>query len=309
MKEVKAFAPATVANVAVGFDILGFSISNVGDIVSVSKIKEKKVIIENITGVVKSLPHDPKKNTASVALIKMIKDLNLNFGFKISINKGIPLGSGMGGSAASAVGAVIAANALLDKPLNKQQLVEFALAGEMISSGDAHGDNIVPCIYGGLNLIKSMTPLDVIKIPVPKNIFCLLIHPHTKVSTAEARKLLKKEVDLKVHIKQSSYLAGFIAGCFSNDLDLIKRSMVDIIIEPQRSKLIPCFNKVKKLTAKERNVIGCSISGSGPSMFCWVNKKSNAVSLSKKLAKVFKDEGVMIDTYISSVNCSGAKLR
>ena len=307
MKTATAFAPATVANVAVGFDILGFAVDAVGDKVTVSKIDSAgKVEIETVSGNAE-IPKDPEKNTATVGLLKLCKDLKLKHGFKVSIKKGIPLGSGMGGSAASAVGAIVAANALLNRALTQEKLIEYALEGESAASGSKHADNVAPCLLGGLVLSRSVDPFEFVRIPFPKKVLCVLVHPDVQVNTREARGILKAELSLKDHVKQSTNLAGFIASCFQTDTDLMEKSLHDLIIEPQRAHLIPAFEQVKA-AALGNGAIGCSISGSGPSMFAFATNTENAGKIKKAMLSAFANAGIQADGWISRVRTKGAKL-
>lgn len=304
---VSAFAPATVANVAVGFDILGFAHDSVGDTVTLKKINETgKIEIESIKGL-EGLPFDPAKNTATVGLLKMLTELNLPFGFKVTIEKGIPLSSGMGGSAASSVAAVVAANAFLPKPLSKSELLRFALEGEKAASGAIHADNVAPSLFGGLTLIRSTDPIDVINIPYPK-LFCVLIHPDIKVETKHARSVLTPQVSLPQVVKQSAHLGAFIAGCFQMDVDLIKRSCKDFLIEEQRAHLIPGFYDVKN-AALQANAIACSISGSGPSMFALTPNETEAEVIKSAMIVAFKKNGISkLDAWISPISDLGARI-
>ncbi len=314
MKRVTVFAPATVANVAVGFDLLGFAQSMVGDEVTLTRIERPEVEITTIgqqshlqPNETSGLPLDPAKNTAAVGLIQLIKDLKLRFGFSVSIKKGIPLSSGMGGSAASAVAAVVAANEFLNVKLTKSELVSYALLGEAVASGSAHADNISPCLYGGLTLTKSIDPVDVISIPVPDTILCVLIHPNLQVNTKAARQILRTEISLKDHVKQSAHLAGFMAGCFTNDLSLIQRSLVDWIIEPQRASLIPSFALVKEQALKG-GALGCSLSGSGPSLFAWTASMESANKIKAAMLQQFNSAGIEAQGWISPISTQGARV-
>jgi len=302
-----AFAPATVANVAVGFDLLGFPIEGVGDQVTVNRVSKPGVEITSITGTVTTLPLDSNKNTATVGLLQMLKDVNANFGFSVSIEKGIPMSSGMGGSASSSVAAVVAANAVLDQPFPIDKLFHYAMLGEQVASGGLHGDNIAPCLYGGLTLCRSISPADIIKIPAPNGIFCVLVHPDIKVSTAESRAGLRKEVSLKDHVLQTAAFGGLIAGCFQNDLALIQRSFQDIIIEPQRASQIPGFIEAKAAALKT-GAIGCAISGSGPSVFAWARTKSDAVAIQSAMLKAFAQKNMKTDSWISPLSQKGAQV-
>lgn len=306
--EVTAFAPATVANVAVGFDILGFPFEQVGDHVTVERLDSyKDVIVEKISGVVVDIPKDPAKNTASVALRTMISALKLPFGFRVSIKKGIPLGSGMGGSAASAVGAVVAANALLDQSVANDRLLHFALAGEAAASGDLHADNIAPCLYGGLTLVLSTAPAQIIQIPLPDGIVCVLVKPHIKIETRHARSILKPQILLSEHVRQSAHLGAFIAACFRSDHALIKASLVDSLIEPQRASMIPGFHDAKS-AALAQGALGFSISGSGPCVFAWADSFPTAQKVSDAIQVAFKGFGLTSDAWIGPLGKKGARV-
>src|SRR5690606_14119350 len=240
-----AFAPASVGNVAVGFDVLGHSFDAIGDRVAARRIAEPQVRIASITGSAVELPLDAQRNTAGMAAFSMVRDLGLDFGVELAIEKGIPLGSGLGGSAASAVAAVVAANALLPQPLSKLELLKFAMKGEQVASGSVHVDNIAPSLFGGLVLTVGIDNPNVKQIPVPASVRCVLVRPHMMLSTREARKILNRSIDLSDVIWQSANLAGFLTGCFTGDLQLIRESLEDVIIEPQRKVLIPGFQDVK----------------------------------------------------------------
>lgn len=307
MTSATAFAPATVANVAVGFDILGFPVDAVGDEITVSRLDSPTVEIESIEGIVTELPRDPAKNTATAGLLHMIRDLQLPFGFRVAIKKNIPLGSGMGGSAASAVGAVVAANALLTDRLTDEQLFSYALVGEEVASGSAHPDNVSPCLLGGLTLTRSMKPFDVVKIPVNADILCVLVHPHLRVNTRDARAVLKSEVSMKTFVQQTANLAAFIAGCHQGDVELIRRSFKDVVIEPQRAPLIRGFAACQN-AALEAGALGCTISGSGPSL-CALALPGNAEQVKKAVIKVFASLGIASEGWVSSVRQEGAKVR
>lgn len=310
---VTAFAPATVANVAVGFDILGFSVDGVGDEVAVAVLEEKgKIEITQIGGVVTDLPKDSVKNTASVALHAMMDDLELPFGFSVQIKKGIPMGSGMGGSAASAVAAVVAANELLMKRgfktgLSVEKLLEFSLQGEAAASGAIHGDNVGPCLQGGLTLLLPTNPMRMVSIPAPQDVFCVLVHPDLRIETRQARGILSREIALSKSVEQSAWLGGFLAGCFRNDLELIRQSMKDVVIEPQRSQMIPGFQEMKT-EALQLGALGFSISGSGPSVFAWVQGRKLSEQVSRKVVEKFLENGIPAQSWVSPLEASGARV-
>jgi homoserine kinase len=300
---VTAFAPATCANVAIGFDILGFALENVGDHVTLNRRADNKIIIESINSDA-PLPHDVDKNTASLVIQKLCQDLKLNIGFSIKIKKGIPLSSGMGGSAASAVAALVACNAFLNTPLSSYELVQYALLGEELASGQQHADNIVPCIFGGLTLIHSLNPIEVVQLPIP-DLYCVLIHPHLHVSTMQARKILKNELPLKHYVKQSANLAAFIAALYSNNIALLQKSLTDVLIEPQRAQFVLGFYKIKK-AALEAGSLGISFSGSGPSLFALAKHKSDADKIGKVMREQLQYENIDSDCWISRINKNAA---
>jgi homoserine kinase len=301
-KAATAFAPATTGNVGVGFDVLGLALQTVGDTVTVTKTDKRGIVeIEKIN---EGFPLDPEKNTATAGLIALIKDFNLEFGFRVKIKKGIPLGSGMGGSAASAVASVVAANALLKKRLEKKELLHYALIGESVASGSTHGDNVAPCLFGGLVLLHH---LDVIPLPFPSALTIVIVLPNAQVKTKDARGVLKTDVSLKDFVTQSAHLAGFISGCFQKNLKLIEDSFKDIIIEPQRAHLIPGFYEVKT-AALRAGAIGYSISGAGPAVFA-IAKKSDAPRIKKAMVSAFNAAGAgPARGWVSPINKKGAHL-
>lgn len=302
-----AFAPASVGNVAVGFDVLGLSVQAIGDRVTARRINEPGVRIAAINGLVKDLPLDAEKNTAGMAVLSIVKEQQLKHGIELTIEKGIPLGSGLGGSAASAVAAVVAANALLPQPLDKLALLKHAMKGEEVASGSAHVDNIAPSLFGGLVLTVGIDNPNVKQIPVPADaVRCVLVHPHMVLSTREARKILKPTVSLSDVIWQTANLAGFLTGCFTNDLRLISESLEDVVIEPQRRVLIPGFDAVKQ-AAKDAGALGCSISGAGPTVFAWI-PAAKAEQARDGMVAAFKAAGLGSDAWISTLEPNGARL-
>lgn len=300
----QAFAPGSVGNVAVGFDILGHTIEGVGDRVMVEVIDEPVVRISAITGVLKELPRDAQGNTAGRAVAALREALGLRNGFELAIEKGIPLGSGLGGSAASAVAAVVAANALLDQPLPREALYPFALAGETVASGSAHGDNIACQLLGGLVLVCDDR---LIRVPVPAQIHCALVHPHLVVETREARRRLRAPYGLSKFVTQSAHLAGFLAGLYQQDLALIGEHLRDVLVEPRRAAMIPGFAAVQA-AALERGALGASISGGGPSVFAWFDGRTNAQTAGVAMRQAFENAGLQADLYVSPVNAAGAEL-
>lgn len=284
-----ACAPATTSNLQVGFDLLGFPVSFLGDKVSLS-CRDDNII--NITSIKSDepIPSAVTENTATIALKSMLDSLGTKQGFDVSIIKGIPLSSGLGGSAASAVAAVVALNGLLETPLDKQSLARFALNGESYVSGGGHLDNIVPCLWGELTLIRDVKTVDVITLPMPK-LFIVLVHPNCQIETKEARAALSKTIFLSAHITQSGNLAAFIAACYLQDNELIKRAMKDVIIEPQRSHLLPGF-KALQGSAMASGAIACSFSGAGPTLFALTDSAEKADIVGKTLQAGFRKQDV-----------------
>jgi len=300
------FAPASVGNVAIGFDILGFSVEALGDRVSVARRSAPGVAIGAVGGIAGELPREPRDNTAGRALLAMHEAVQPGFGFLLEIDKGIPLGSGLGGSAASAVGAVVAANALLPAPCSREQLLKFAMAGEAVASGARHVDNIAPSLYGGLVLTVGIDEPRVKQIPVPAGIRAVVVHPHMFVATARARAILKESVEMSDFVWQTAHLAGFISGCYTDDLDMIRVSLEDVVIEPQRQALIPGFRDVRR-AALSAGALGCSISGAGPAMFAWALEESASAVLGA-MQHEFQVRGLTSNGWIVDMRRTGARL-
>jgi homoserine kinase len=306
LERATAFAPASVGNVAIGFDILGFAVDALGDRVTVSRRSQPGVVITAVRGIAGELPTDPKHNTAGQALLAMQEALEPPFGFSMEIDKGIPLGSGLGGSAASAVGAVVAANALLPEPCTKLELLKFAMQGEAVASGSLHVDNISPSLFGGLVLTVGIDNPRVKQIPVPPDVRAVIMHPHQFLSTKQARAILKRTVDLSDFVWQTANLAGFISGCYTNDLEMIRASLEDVVIEPQRQALIPGFQDVRR-AAMEAGALGCSISGAGPTTFAWAHAdKSTAVR--DAMQAEFERKSIQLDQWIVAIESAGARV-
>lgn len=306
LQQATAFAPASVGNVAIGFDILGFSVDALGDRVTVSRRAQPGVSIRAVRGVAGELPRDPEKNTAGRALLAMQDALQPGFGFETEIEKGIPLGSGLGGSAASAVGAVVAANVLLDAPCTKLELLKFAMQGEAVASGSLHVDNIAPSLFGGLVLTVGIDHPRIKQIPVPSNVRAVIIHPHMFLSTKDARAILRRTVEMSDFVWQTANLAGFISGCYTNDLDMIRASFEDVVIEPQRQALIPGFADVR-IASMEAGALGCSISGAGPTMFAWAVAE-RAPAVRQAMRAEFAKRSIEVDDWIVDVNSAGARV-
>jgi homoserine kinase len=301
-----AFAPASAGNVAIGFDILGFAVDALGDKVTITRTEQRGVTISSITGVSVDLPRNPEGNTAGRAVLALQEALDLPFGFDLRIEKGIPLGSGLGGSAASAVAAVVAANALLPTPCSKLQLLKFAMHGEAVASGSMHVDNIAPSLFGGLVLTVGIDNPHVKQIPVPAAVRAVMVHPHLFLSTKDARSILRSSVAMSDFVWQTAHLAGFISGCYTNDIELIRTSLEDVVIEPQRQALIPGFADVRR-AAMASGALGCSISGAGPTVFAWALEHQADQVLSAMRVE-FGRHQVPIDEWIIEINSPGARI-
>lgn len=304
MDEIRVFAPASVANVSCGFDILGFALYKPGDEIILKKNNTGKIRIREITGDEGKLPIETEKNSASAVIQKFLKEQGYDTGVDIFLHKKMPLGSGLGSSAASSVAAAFAINALMDSPLDKMELLKYAMHGEKVACGAEHADNVGPGLFGGFVLIRSYDPLDVIKIPTPKKLYATVIHPQIEIKTKIAREILKKEIQLKNAIKQWGNVGGLISGLYDSDYELIGRSMEDHIIEPIRSILIPGYQEVKSAGINS-GVLGCGISGSGPSVFALSKGKRIAEKAGEKMSEEFKTIGIETDIYVSKINSQG----
>lgn len=303
---VRVFAPASVANIAVGYDILGFALNGPGDEIVAGFSEAPGLEIVRITGDEGKLPYLPEKNTAGLAALKLLEYLNYkDRGIYLEIHKKMPFGSGLGSSAASAAGAVMAVNELLGSPLTKRALLPFAVLGEQVADGAYHADNVAPSLLGGIILIRSNATLDVHALPVPENLYAAVVYPQVEILTREARSILSPEVPLEKLIEQSGNLAGFLIGLYQADYALISRSLNDVVIEPQRARLIPHFQEVKK-AALNTGALGCSISGAGPSIFALCDDPSIAQKAGDEMAEVFKRHNIQQQVFISKINLDGA---
>ena len=303
--EIKVFCPATIANISCGFDVLGVALDSVGDEMIVRKSSEIGIRITKIEG--QELPLETKKNVAGVAGLALLNATDYKEGFEIEIYKKIKPGSGIGSSAASSAGAVWAINKLLGAPFTKLELVQFAMQGEKLASNVAHADNVAPAIYGGFTLVRSYNPLDIVAINSPEQLFATVIHPQIEIKTADSRKILKTTISLENGIKQWGNLGGFVAGLFTEDYDLIGRSLEDHIIEPLRSILIPGFDEVKYRAVKS-GALGCGISGSGPSIFALSKGEETAQKVAEIMKEVYQNIGIDYDIHVSKVNLEGVKI-
>ncbi|MCD9086660.1 homoserine kinase [Stenotrophomonas sp. SY1] len=304
LREVRAFAPASVANVAVGFDLLGYAVQGVGDTVTVRRIDAPQVRIVAIRGAAVDLPMDAASNTAGAALIALRQALALPFGFEIEIDKGIPLSSGMGGSAASCVAALVAANALLDVPLSREQLYLYSLEGEAVASGSRHGDNLGPMFLGGLVL----STLDrLVPVPVPAAWHSLLVHPDAQLETRRARAALQGAYELREFVAQSTNLALVLAGCHAGDAGMVRAGLADVLVEPRRAPLIGGFDAAKQ-AALGAGAMGASISGAGPSVFAWYENRDAALAAAPKVQVAFAAAGFESQSWVTPLNSPGASL-
>ena len=293
-----AEAPSSIGNIATGFDILGHTLSGPVDRVSVRRIETAAVRLNSVTGVLTELPSDPMRNTALRALTALRAARNLPFGFEVDIVKGIPLGSGMGGSAASAVAALVAANALLESSVSLGDLYSFAVEGETAASGGRHGDNVGPMLTGGLALA---THDRLRRLPVPKGLTCVLVHPHLVLETRKAREALARSYTIGDFVPQSAGLAELIVGLFTGDFDSIRAGLRDVLVEPRRAHLIPGFASVKQ-AALDAGALGASISGGGPSVFAWFESSAMAEASTSALRKAFAGAGLPSDAYVAPVD-------
>ncbi len=305
---IKVFAPATVGNVACGFDVLGLAIEGLGDEV-IARFSDKPGLrIVKITGAKGKLPYEISKNTAGVAAQEVLKYLGKEtMGIELELRKKMPFGSGLGSSAASAVAGAMAINELLKRPLEKRALLPFALAGEAIATkGQAHADNVAPSLLGSIILVRSSSPVDVHRLPVIPGLHISIVSPKLQVLTEDARTLLARQVDLKAFVQQSANLGAFVAALYRQDIALLKRSLEDIIIEPQRAALIPHFKEVKK-AAIEAGALGCSISGAGPAIFAMSANSLIAEEVGKAMSAIWQRSGIEHQLYQSAINMEGAK--
>lgn len=300
----RAWSPASVGNVAVGFDILGHSVAGVGDTVEVRRIDSAEVRIADIRGVTTDLPRNATANTASVALSALRTALELPFGFELTLHKGLTLGSGMGGSGASAVAALTAANALLEQPQHPETLYDFALAGEEVASGSRTGDNVGCMLLGGLVLA---TPERLVRIPVPDHWYCAVLHPHVMLETSRTRAVLDGSYQLPQFVAQSRNLALLLAGCHQADSDLVRQGLSDELIEPRRAPLLPGFADVKQ-AALDAGALGAGISGGGPSIFAWFDGHDRAISGGRAMQTAVPGQATNSDVFVSTINAPAAHL-
>lgn len=305
MNEIKIFSPATVANVSCGFDVMGFCLDSVGDEMVIRKVEKKGIHITHIDGF--DLPYEAELNVAGVSALAMYEAINVDFGFEIEIYKKIKPGSGIGSSAASAVGSVYGMNELLGKPFNKTQLTEFAIKGEAIASKCEHADNLAPAMFGGFTLVKSIKPLEILGIPSPDDLYVTIIHPQIEIKTSEARAILPKNIPLSNAITQWANFGSLIHALHTSNYDLIKKSLHDVVVEPHRSQLIPHFDDVKQ-TMIDTGALGAGISGSGPSIFSLSKGLEIATNVKDAVEKVYSKTGIAFDVHVTKINKEGIKI-
>ena len=302
MNEIKLFCPASVANVSCGFDVLGFCLDPIGDEMIIRKTAEKGIRITKIED--QDLPLEAHNNVAGVAGLALLEAHPSAFGFEIEIIKGIKAGSGIGSSAASSAGAVFGINELLGRPFTRGELIQFAMKGEELASGTPHADNVAPVLLGGFTLVRCSKEPDVIGLPSPSELYATVLHPKIELKTSDARAVLKKNIMLEKAIQQWGNLAALVSGLYTNDYDLIGRSLVDVVIEPHRSALIPGFQELKK-AATDSGALGSGISGSGPSMFALSRGEAAAIRVGESMRQAFLKYNIEFELHISKINPKG----
>ena len=305
MESIKVFSPGSITNLSCGYDILGLCLENRGDEIEIYKQKSKSIVIESIDGF--NLPLDIEKNVAGIAAKAMLKNIELDFGFKIRIKKGIKPGSGIGSSAASSAGTVYGINQLLNSHFNDLDLIKFSMEGENYVSGSYHADNVAPIILGGITLVRSLKYLDVIKLPTPKNLEIVIIRPNIEIKTSDSRKVVRKKVNIGTMVEQSANLGAFVSSLYNEDYELMSRSVVDKIVEPDRSILIPEFDSIKKISL-DSGAVSSGISGSGPSIFALSNNNNISLNILKNINNHYEKVNIQYDSFISKINPSGIKI-
>ncbi len=306
MASASASAPASIGNVGVGFDVLGQAFDAVRDRVTAVRESEPGVRLGAVTGLVDWLPDTPETNTALAAAAALIEASGAAFGVRLSIDKGVPMSAGMGGSAASAVAGAAAVNALLPRPFAHADLLPFAMAGERVSSDPPPWDNVAASLFGGLVIVASERDALVRPLPTPSGIVSILFHPPVAVHTSEARKLLRAEVPMAIAVEHSRRLAAVVAGCAAGDLGLIRTGLDDLLVEPQRAHLLPALGPVKA-AARAAGALGCSFSGSGPSVFAWA-PLARADGVQAAMAEAFRGAGLEAKAYRAAVDSAGARV-
>ena len=305
MESIKVFSPGSITNLSCGYDILGVCLQNRGDEIIVKKTNKKEIIIKSNDEY--NISKDINKNVAGIAAQALLKNIDIDFGFEIEIKKGIKPGSGIGSSAASSAGTVFAINQLLDSPFSQLDLIKFSMEGEKHVSGSYHADNVAPIILGGITLVRSINEIDVIKLPSPKNLEVVIVRPNIEIKTSDSRKVVKNKIKIEKMVEQSANLGSFISSLYTEDYELMSRSVVDVIVEPNRSILIPEFDVIKKIS-KTNGAIAVGISGSGPSIFSLSNKSSTSQKILDNITSHFNNLKIDYDGFISKVNSTGIKI-
>lgn len=306
LQEATAWAPATVSNVGVGFDILGFGLSPLGDEVTVRRTADPGVHLVILDGD-ERVPVEPEDNSATAGLMVLLEDRPMPFGLEVELKKGVPVQSGLGGTAASAVAAITAASAVLEEPLGLPERFHYALLGERMACGRRGGDNVAPAMLGGMVLVRSMDPLDVVRIPVPHQMGAVVVRPELCIDVRKARQLLADQIEMKQFVRQSANLAGFLAGCFRDDRNLIGRSLQDLIVGPQRAHMIPGFAEVQE-AARGAGALGCSIAGAGPTLFALHDFDVEGEAIRDAMIEAFQRAGIESTGHLSPINGLGAHI-
>ncbi len=302
-----AMAPPSVGNMAVGFDVLGHALDAPGDQIRATRVDGHEVVMGDISGCVERLPEDPRANTAGASVLALLEAQNESFGVRLDVHKGVALGSGMGGSASSAVASVVAVNALLSSPLTLSELLPFALAGEQVASGCIHGDNVAPCLFGGIVFIPPSHPERYVSIPVPDRLSCVLVRPDLRLDTSAGRSILGDSVRLADAVTQTSHLSSVLCACFNNDIDALQDVLTDVLVEPQRCHQVKGFATIKD-AALSSGALGFSLSGSGPSMVAWMRQEDQASVETRIRGEMETIYGSDYQCVTSAVNARGARL-
>ena len=305
MESIKVFSPGSITNLSCGYDILGVCLQNRGDEITVKKTNKKEIIIKSNDEY--NISKDINKNVAGIAAQALLKNIDIDFGFEIEIKKGIKPGSGIGSSAASSAGTVFAINQLLDSPFSQLDLIKFSMEGEKYVSGSYHADNVAPIIFGGITLVRSINEIDVIKLPSPKNLEVVIVRPNIEIKTSDSRKVVKNKIKIEKMVEQSANLGSFISSLYTEDYELMSRSVVDVIVEPNRSILIPEFDVIKKIS-KTSGALAVGISGSGPSIFSLSNENSISQKILDNITTHFNNLKIDYDGFISKINSTGIKI-
>ena len=305
MESIKVFSPGSITNLSCGYDILGVCLENRGDEIKVSKTNNKSLTIKSINGF--KLTKDIDKNVSGIAAQALLKKIDIDYGFEIEINKGIKPGSGIGSSAASSAGTVFAINQLLGSPFSLLDLVRFSMEGEKFVSGSYHADNVAPIIFGGITLVRSIYDLDVVSLPNPKDLEIVIVRPNIEIKTADSRKVVKKKVKIEKMTQQSANLWSFISSLYTEDYNLMSRSVIDQVVEPDRAVLIPEFDKIKRIS-KDSGSIAVGISGSGPSIFSISNNRTTSNKVLDSISEHYSSMDIDHDAFISKVNSDGIKI-